>query len=364
MGECEELGERQKLILGAIVEEHIRSGEPVGSKLLVDRLPVSLSSATIRNVMAELESGGYIEKPHTSAGRVPSTRGYRYYVNFLMHSYELSGSEQRQLASAAAGKSMVGIDELLKSASQSVSQLTNYTALAIKPRNKRVMAIGFKLLPMNDYGVLAVIQTSVGIVKSRFVEMGFKVSEEIAAKLEGTLNDLLVGVAVTDVSAKLVSEMERRLGTVSPLLVPIMRAFMEEIGTLNGGELRIEGMDRLLQYPEYSSLEQFRGILGLLEKKDYILNVVSSAQSDAVNVFIAPESEEDRMSGSSIVFKTITENDRPVAAIGVLGPCRMEYSRVISAVDFLSGRVSEAIKEGSVLGEPPSGEDDANKMKG
>ncbi len=357
MGEYDQLGERQKLILKAIVEEHISSGEPVGSKLLVDRLPMALSSATIRNVMAELESGGYIEKPHTSAGRVPSTKGYRYYVNFLMHSYELSSSERHHLASAAEGKSLVGIDELLRSASHSVSELTNYTALAIKPRNKRVMAIGFKLLPMNERGVLTVIQTSVGVVKSRFVEMGFKVSEEIALKLEETLNELLVGVAVTDVSAKLVSEMELRLGTVSPLLVPIMRAFMEEIGTLNGGELRIDGMERLLQYPEYSSLEQFRGVLGLLEKKDYILNVVSGAQSDAVNVFIAPESEENRMSGSSIVFKTITENDRPVAAIGVLGPCRMDYSRVISAVDFLSGRVSEAIKEGSALQEPPDSDD-------
>lgn len=355
MENYDQLGERQKLILKAIVEEHIRSGEPVGSKFLVDRLPMSLSSATIRNVMAELENGGFIEKPHTSAGRVPSTKGYRFYVNFLMHSYELTQSEQQQLASAAAGKSIVGIDELLKSASHTVSELTNYTALAIKPRNKRVMAIGFKLLPMNDFGVLTVIQTSVGIVKSRFVEMGFKVSEEIAVRLEEALNEFLVGVAVTDVSAKLVSDMEARLGTISPLLVPIMRAFMEEIGTLNGGELRIDGMERLLQYPEYSSLEQFRGVLGLLEKKDYILNVVSGAQSDAVNVFIAPESEENRMSGSSIIFKTITENDRPVAAIGVLGPCRMEYSKVISAVEFLSEKVSDAIKDGAVLKDPFDG---------
>lgn len=348
LSENYEPGERQRLILKAIVEEHIRSGEPVGSKLLAERLQIPLSSATIRNVMAELENEGLLEKPHTSAGRVPSTSGYRFYVNYLMKSYELSARERSQLEGATDNK-LVGIDELLKNASHSVSELTNYTALAIKPRNKRVLAISFKLLPMNDYGVLIVIHTSVGVVKSRFVEMGFKVSDEIASKLEAVLNEELTGIAISDVSASKVADMEAKLGNIAPLLVPLMRAFMEEVGTLGGGELRVEGMDRLLQYPEYSSLEQFRGVLGVLEKKDYILNVVSGVQSDAVNVFIAPEGEDDRMSGSSMVFKTITEKDRPIAAIGVLGPCRMDYSKVISAVDYLSEKVSDAIRGGAVL---------------
>ena len=351
MSEYDELSERHRMILKAIVEEHVCSGEPVGSKFLAERIPVTLSSATIRNVMADLENKGFIEKPHTSAGRVPSAKGYRYHVNFLMNSYQLTLGEQQQLESAAAGKSLVGIDELLKSASRTVSELTNYTALAIKPRNKRVLALNFKLLPMNDYGVLTVIQTSVGIVKSRFVETGFKIREELSAKLEGVMNEFLTGIAISDISAALVKEMEQRLGNAAPLLIPLMRAFMEEIGTLNGGELRIEGVDRLLQYPEYSSLEQVRGILGLLEKKDYILNVVSGAQLDAVNVFISPESEDNRMNGSSIIFKTITEKDRPIAAIGVLGPCRMDYPKVISTVEYLTEKVEDAIRTG-VLSEP------------
>ncbi len=354
MGEAEYLDERRAMILKAIVEEHIRSGEPVGSKFLAERLPIALSSATIRNVMAELELDGFLEKPHTSAGRIPSTLGYRYYVNCLMNGYDLTVAERRTLEGAATGNSLVGIDQLLKNASHTVSELTNYTALAIKPRNKRVMAINFKLLPMNDYGVLMVIQTSVGVVKSRFVETGFTVSEELAIKLEGTLNAHLVGVATDDVSFALIKEMEARLGNAAPILIPLMRAFMEEIGTLNGGELRIEGVDRLLQYPEYSSLAQVRGILGMLEKKDYILNVVSGAQLDAVNVFISPESEGDHMQGSSIVFKTITDKERPVAAIGVLGPCRMDYSKVISAVEFMTDKVETAIR-GGALSEPNGG---------
>lgn len=348
MGEYGELGERQRMILKAIVEEHISSGEPVGSKFLAERLSVSLSSATIRNVMAELENGGFLEKPHTSAGRIPSTKGYRYHVNFLMNDYRLSPEEQGKLETVGEQNSLVGIDELLKSASRSVSELTNYTALAIKPRNKRVIALNFKLLPMNDYGVLMVVQTSVGVVKSRFVETGFKISEELSGKLEGALNEFLVGVSTDDVSVTHVKKMEAYLGNASPILIPLMRAYMEEIGTLNGGELRIEGVDRLLQYPEYSSLEQVRGILGLLEKKDYILNVVSGAQADAVNVFISPESEGDKMNGSSIIFKTITEKERPVAAIGVLGPCRMDYPKVISAVEYLTDKVERAIRTGAL----------------
>ena len=342
-GEQGILGERQQMILKAIVEAHIHSGEPIGSKVLVEQLPVSLSSATIRNEMADLEELGFLEKPHTSSGRVPSTKGYRYYVNTLMHPYALSPVERTQL-DGVASKSLVGLDSLLHDASHTVSELTNYTALSIKPRNKRVLALSFKLLPMNDYGVLFVIQTSIGVVKTRFVEIGFKVSVEIADRLEQTLNRHLVGVAVEDVSAPLVAEMERELSVTAPLLIPLMRAFMEEIGTLNGGELRMEGVDRLLRYPEYANLEQLKGLLGLLEKKDYILNVVSGAQRDTVNVLIAPEGAEGHMQSSSIVFKTVMDKDRPVAAIGVLGPRRMDYSKVISAVDYVSGRVSEAIQ--------------------
>ena len=347
MVEREELGERPGMILKAIVEEHVRSGEPVGSKVLAEKYFQNISSATIRNVMAELETEGYIEKPHTSAGRVPSAFGYRYYVNKLMNGYSLTTAEQERLEGAAGGSSLVGLDQILKNASRTVSELTNYTALAIKPRNKRVTALSFKLLPMNNYGVLTVIQTSIGVVKSRFVETGFTVSEELAAKLENAMNEHLVGVATADVSVSHVKMMEERLGNASPILIPLMRAFMEEIGTLNGGELSIEGVDRLLQYPEYSSLEQVRGILGLLEKKDYILNVVSGAQLDAVNVFISPESDGNTMQGSSMIFKTITEKDRPVAAIGVLGPCRMDYSKVISTVEFLTDKVENAIRNGT-----------------
>ncbi len=342
----QELDQRRRMILKAVVEAHIKSGEPVGSKLLAEMLPVTLSPATIRNVMAELEKLGYLEQPHTSAGRIPSSKGYRLYVNELMNGYLLTSAEQNEI-DRAASKRLVGIDNLLKGAAETVSNLTNYTALAVKPRHRRVLVINFKMLPMNDFGVLMVMQTSVGIVKTRFVEVGFKVSEEMSAKLEETLNEFLTGVSVEDVNASLVSEMERELSVYAPLLIPIMRAFMEEIGTLNGGELRMEGVDKMLKYPEYSNLESLKGLLGLLEKKDYILNVVSGARNDEVNIYIGPESEEEHLKGTSLVFRTISENEIPVAAIGVIGPCRMDYPKVISTVEYLSDKISDAIKNDS-----------------
>jgi len=338
-----ELTERQRMILKAIIDAHVDSGEPVGSKLLAQELPVSLSSATIRNVMSELERLGYLEQPHTSAGRVPSGKGYRLYVNSLMNGYSLSNEEKAQLDSTASTQ-LVGIDTLLKGAAETVSRLTDYTALAVKPRHRRVLVISYKLLPMNDYGVLMIMQTSVGIVKTRFIEMGFKISEDMSFKLETALNEHLTGVSVEDVTPALVSEMEKELSVLAPLLIPIMRAFMEEIGTLNGGELRVEGMNKMLKYPEYSNLENVKGLLGVLEKKDYILNVVSASQNDAVNVYISPEGENETLKGTSLVFKTVTENDRPVAAIGVIGPNRMDYPKVISTVDYLTDKIKDAIK--------------------
>lgn len=338
-----ELTERQKMILKAVIDAHVRSGEPIGSKLLAEMLPISLSSATIRNVMNELERLGYLEQPHTSAGRVPSGKGYRLYVSSLMNGYTLTDAEKQTLDTSASGQ-LVGIDGLLKGAAATVSNLTNYTALAVKPRHRRVLVMSFKLLPMNDYGVLMIMQTSVGIVKTRFIEMGFKVSEDMSVKLETTLNDRLACVSIEDVTPTLIAEMEKELTVLAPLLIPIMRAFMEEIGTLNGGELRIEGVNKMLAYPEYASLESITGLLGALEKKDYILNVVSASQNDAVNVYISPEDENEHFKGTSLVFKTVTENNLPIAAIGVIGPCRMDYPKVISTVDYLTDKIRDAIK--------------------
>lgn len=339
-----ELTERQKMILKAVIDAHVESGEPVGSKLLAKELPVSLSSATIRNVMSELEKLGYLEQPHTSAGRVPSGKGYRLYVNSLMQGYSLTNSEREELDSTASVQ-LISIDNLLKGAAETVSRITDYTALAVKPRHRRVLVMNYKLLPMNDYGVLMVMQTSIGVVKTRFVEMGFKVSEDMAFKLETALNEHLTAVSVEDVTPTLVAEMEKELSVLAPLLIPVMRAFMEEIGTLNGGELRIEGVNKMLKYPEYSNLESIKGLLGVLEKKDYILNVVSASQNDSVNVYISPEGENDQMKGTSLVFKTVTENNLPVAAIGVIGPCRMDYPKVISTVDYLTDKIKGAIKK-------------------
>lgn len=339
-----ELSERQRMILKAIIDSHIKSGEPVGSKLLVNELPVTLSSATIRNVMSELEKLGYLDQPHTSAGRIPSGKGYRLYVNSLMNEYSLTGKEQSELDEMTS-KKIIGIDNLLKNAAETVSNITNYTALAVKPRHNRVLVINFKLLPMNDYGVLLVMHTSVGIVKTRFVEIGFKISEDISMKLEEALNRHLTGLSVNDVTPALVAEIEKQLSVLAPLLVPLMRAFMEEIGTLDGGELRIEGMNKMLKYPEYANLESLKGLLGVLEKKDYILNVVSAAQNDSVNIYISPENQDgDQLKGTSLIFKTINDNNLPVAAIGVIGPCRMDYPKVISTVDYLSGKIAQAIK--------------------
>ena len=343
MEDIMEISERQKMILKAIIDAHIESGEPVGSKVLSAELPVTLSSATIRNVMSELEKMGYLEKPHTSAGRVPSGKGYRLYVNSLMNRYALSGIDKKVLDSAETSQ-IVSVDSLLKKAAHAVSEFTDYTALAVKPRHKRVLAMNFKMLPMNDYGVLMIIRTSIGIVKTRFIEMGFKVSEDISFKLEKVLNEKLSGVSTEDVTPSLVSEMEKELSGVSPLLIPVMRAFMEEIGTLNGGELSIDGVNKMLKYPEYASLEGMKDVLSVLEKKDYILGMVSSAEKDTINICISPESEQSQLKGTSLVFKTITENNLPVAAIGVIGPNRMDYPKVISGVEYISDKIQEAMK--------------------
>ncbi len=328
------LSERKKMILKAIIEAHIREGEPVGSKTLT-KSGISFSPATIRNEMAELEEMGYLEQPHTSAGRIPSEQGYRFYVNGLMQQQALATIDGGDMSAVVQSK-MTELDQLLDRASKLIAELTNYTSIAVRPRVKTVTVKAFKLVFLSENTFLLVMITSAEIVKTKQVHAAMTLSESMLARLELGLNIYVAGKTPDQITLPVIMELEEKLSDLSPLISPVIRCVYEVISELDGGELKLEGMNRLLQYPDYSDMTELQELLGTLENKEELLNLISASDRDRVNVLIGSESEVDVMHNSSLVFRTLKKDGHVVGAIGVIGPTRMDYSRVIAAIEQLA----------------------------
>ena len=332
-----ELSERKKLILKAVVEAHIEGGEPVGSKYIVQNNLISCSSATIRNEMAELEQLGYLEQPHTSAGRIPSELGYRFYVDSLVEQYANTTRDIVQINHLLKSK-MSEIDQILDTASKLASSLTNYTGIAIKPKVSSVTMARFELISINEFNFAMVMITSGGMVKTKKVKTAIPYTPEMLSRLSELLNSEICGLGADMINLPIIMNLENEM---------------------DGGELRYSGLNRLLDYPEYADTQQLSNLLGTLENQDEILNLVSASDGDDINVLIGSESSVKVMNNSSLVFKPIKKNGRTVGVIGVIGPRRMNYKKVLKTIDEIGVSISGIIDEERALkdGNQNGGED-------
>ncbi|MBE6563273.1 MAG: heat-inducible transcription repressor HrcA [Ruminococcaceae bacterium] len=350
-----ELSERKKMILKAIIEAHIELGEPVGSKYIMQRGDIKYSSATIRNEMAELEEMGYLEQPHTSAGRIPSELGYRFYVDSLIESYDLTAGEIGELQSSLAHK-QAELDHILNTAMQLAASMTNYTALAVKPRVKGFTVRKYNLMTVDDYNLVLVMVISTGGVKTKNIYSEREVPQEAAEMLTGLLNKYLVGVTSADITLNIIMEMERQMGMYDFLVSPIIKTVYEVINSAGGGELMLEGVNKLLSYPEFYDMDRLQNMLTLLEDKEDLLDVISDETAegggDGVKVFIGSENVVKTMDNSTLIFKPIVQKGKTVGAIGIIGPTRMDYPRVIAMIDRLTAGIAEIMGGAAAL--PPS----------
>lgn len=337
-----ELTERQRLILREIVDCHIKNGEPVGSKALTNIGGREYSSATIRNEMAELEEKGYLESPHTSSGRVPTELGYRFYVDWLRDRYEMTTRELETLNSVAAAK-MSELDGLLDTATKLASAMTNYTALAVKPRHVSQTVRRYETVLLDEHNFLLVIMMSDDNIRTVRIYSEHAIDAEGAASVSRVLNKYAAGVTAEKITLPVIMKMEEELGIYGSIASCAMKEVYGAMRDRGGGEVRVDGVNNLLQYPEYSDIGSIKDILSLLDKRDDIVDLVSDAKDDDVNVYIGSENAVDIGGNSSMVFRTIKHNGKTVGAIGVIGPRRMDYSRVITLIEGLAGSISDAV---------------------
>lgn len=341
------LGDRKRKILQAIIEDYIVNAEPIGSRTIAKRDDMGLSSATVRNEMADLEDMGYLISPHTSSGRVPTDRGYRFYVNELMNSYDMAARDVVKLRRLfTAG--ILQLDRLIRQASDIVSQLTSYTAVAVTPELKKSYVKRFELVPVDEKSALLVLITNEGIVKNQLINVS---DDEISLRrLSSVLNERLAGLTVEEINLTIINDVQKTLGAKPAVLMPILEFIHQSINELDGSEVYVSGRKSILAHPEYKDIGQARKFLELLDNKESLKHAVDQgAQSDGIKIIIGEENEIDEMKGASIVTAKYTSGGKTVGKIGIVGPTRMDYAKVVSSLDFVAksmdGIIDELYKE-------------------
>ena len=342
---------RKMQILKAIVDAHINNGEPVGSKYLSQDVHISCSPATIRNEMAELEEMGYLTQPHTSAGRVPSELGYRYYVDALVRQYSNTRSEIDEINEMLRYK-LTEMDQILSAVSRLAASFSDYTGIAFKSGLGKVRIIQFKsvLLSPNDF--LLVMTFEGDIVKTKTIHLPFTLTEDTLRRFTEAANMYLVNLTSDAITMPIIVRLEALMGSAGAMVHPAVKIIYETMSELDTADVKLEGITKLLQYPEYSDVSDFRNLLGVLEEKDKLLDVISSHTTgdDGIHVYIGTENESDGMKNTTLIFKNLNVGGKQLA-VGVIGPKRMNYSKVIEMLNGLANGIDRMFGDDAAL--PP-----------
>lgn len=339
------LSDRKKLILNAIVDAHISDGEPIGSKYLMQNKHIGYSSATIRNEMAELELMGYLEQPHTSAGRVPTEAGYRFYVDSLVDRYNFTSQEIERLENALASRRRE-LGDILSAGMRTAATMTNYTAIAVRPKQSRMSVSRFEAMRLDSRNLVLVMVLPDTSVRTKHIRSSFDIPEEAVTRLTSVLNTRLTGLTADAINLPKIMEIERQMGEYDYLISPVIKGIFEQVGASTSAEIMVEGVNRLLSYPDFYDKERLGELLALFEHKSDLGDLIPASDSqNALQVYIGSENSVKLMDSSALVVHTVSDGGRQVGAIGVIGPKRMDYRRVISVLDKLSESIARVIAD-------------------
>jgi heat-inducible transcriptional repressor len=345
---------RKVQILKAIVDAHISHGEPVGSKYLSQGTELTCSPATIRNEMAELEDMGYLIQPHTSSGRIPSELGYRLYVDALVRQYGEAKSEIEEINEKLKYK-LTEMDQILSEASKLAASFTDYTGIAFKSGANKVRISRFNSVFLGPRDFLLVMSFSGDIVKSKSIHLGFTVNDAVLERFTEALNIYLVNLSAEEISMPLIMKLEAIMGAYGAMVHPAMKVIYEAMKELDARDVKLDGITKLLQYPEYSDVNKLRSLLGVLEEKDKLMDVISAhnTEDDGIHVYIGTEDDSDVMQNTTLIFRNVKIGQNQLA-VGVIGPKRMNYSKVIDMINGLASGIDRMFGEGeSDKGLPP-----------
>jgi heat-inducible transcriptional repressor len=336
------LTERQQLILRIIVDDYVQSAEPVGSRLISKHIEVSLSPASIRNVMADLEEMGYLEQPHISSGRVPSEKGYRFYVDHLLPPVKISEEE----VSAIRRLLMERIDEMeqvVQQTAQILSSLTNYTSIVLGPQIYEQTLKHLQLIPLHERSAVAIMVTNTGRVENKIVTVPEGISLDEIRKLVAILNEKLAGTPIYQIKKRLYDEISHELRRYMEQFEGAMDLFNQIMKTDANERIYLGGTAKILDQPEFRDVERLRPLLDILEHSQTVVQLLGTNEEPGIRVRIGQENDVDELKNCSVISASYSIDDKQVGAIGVIGPTRMDYARVIKIIHHLAAGLSAVL---------------------
>ena len=345
------LSERKKKILAAVVDEYIRTAEPVGSKAIAQSGALHCSSATIRNELAELVAMGYLEQPHTSAGRVPTPMGYRMYVNELMEKQKLSLEETEDMNRRLEQK-LRELDATISDVSRLASQMTDYPALALTSRAAATIK-RFDLIYVDANTFIIVLMLSGSTVKSKLVHLPVSVDQNLVQRLSSLFNASFTGVTEEQITPLLIRSTERAADDTMGITSVIAAFVIETLSEANTPSAFVSGENRLLSQPEFRDPDKAHRLMSYLSGGGYILpSGEGLGDASEVRVLIGPENVAEELKDSSVIIASYDAGDNTRGLIGVVGPTRMDYSAVAAKLQFLAAGLSRRLGGGE---SPPEG---------
>ncbi len=339
---------RAMKILAAIVDEYIRTGEPVGSKALAEKPDISVSSATIRNTMAALEQEGYLDHPHTSAGRVPTYKGYRFYIDNLMNPVPLEQSDMEQidemLEKALEDTSSTPEEALIQNASAALAEVTKCATFSANHMSQFSVITKVDVIPTGRRMYVLLMITSSGAIKNRVCRMEFDLTREQMEFFEGFVRSNLQGVNLEELTDEYISKLTEALGAYMITLSPLLTAVCELSNDLMRDNVEVQGQTNLLECQEFPVMD----VMKFLENKNELSALLDSTFS-GINIKFGGEQSTDTIaiSNSSLVSGTYYKDGKPAGTLGVIGPMRLDYRRIIPYIEYFSDKITRLLSDDS-----------------
>ncbi|MCF8043929.1 MAG: heat-inducible transcriptional repressor HrcA [Desulfarculaceae bacterium] len=346
MGVTQELSERARLVLASVVANYITTAEPVGSRTVSKQKEVDFSPATVRNVMSDLEEMGYLEQPHVSAGRVPTSEGLRFYVDSILELDELDQRTKEILRSQLEDQPVNEVNDIFKATSRALSQISRQAALVAVPSPEQEVFRHMEFVRLAPGLILVVLVSKAGGVQNRIIEAEEDIVQEELDRYTRYLNDLLADLTLSQVKQRVAQEMAGERNRFDAVLSRALTLGKQALDNRSEGELLIDGQTNLMDQPEFKDVVRLRGIFQAFEEKSTLLRLLDKAlTAQGVRLLIGSESDLTELDGLSVVTSPYGEQGKPSGALGVIGPTRMDYSKVIPMVDFTARLVSRILDQ-------------------
>lgn len=338
-----EMDERKIKILQAIINDYINTAEPVGSRTIAKKYDFGISPATIRNEMADLEEMGFIEQLHSSSGRKPSDKGYRLYVDKLMQLPQLSLEEENLIKGQILNSALYEVERIVKQATQLLSELTKLTCIVKTPSANKSYIKSIQLLSVDSNNILAVIITDNGLIKNTVIRIKKPVSTEVLVKLTNILNSRLRNLTIEDINLAVINYLKVDLINYEEIFDAIIPVLHESLSSSEVSEIYLEGATNIFNYPEYNDIDKAREFLYLINNKENIKDMLNL--SNNISITIGEENNLEEAKDLSVVSGVYSLDGRPLGAIGVIGPTRIPYSKVVTILSKVVKLINDSLSQ-------------------